>query len=581
MVPISGFVLRAGPKRPQNGSVFYPMTQTNAKVVVDETESAEHLVLPHRHRDYPQEYFIPHVQLAISPLFTEFIIAGLHQKNPNPFISRADPTPDVRSSHDEPGFPGFVFFKPDSYGSDTFDMETFTNQLTTVSGDGEDAGEGQEGAKLGYHRYPRKFFLGITFALKILFSTLMPCEAFYIIAPTFPVLAPSSAPYCFFSWCSLQVGLVMSSLVSYLYAWLFSSALWLFGHAAKCLFSPQDRKILCCKQASLCKFSSVHCLRWLLLLMAIPACDALLLSDDSQSNATKHASLRSSMGTPDAEPGALQFGNHSASQYSCRGVLRPTFIVGLPACFVFACSLIFLQLKLTKDKYKTFASKGCIMVFWWFALCLVVFFFVFLGFTIACVKTHKDTGIDEDFYIAAYVVVLLLLVGLYAMTKNETLDFEEENKTSFPGVYRPAQAGVSAFLVCTGLFVLVMVLRSDHGVRLDQHTKAPIPYIFYVLYLSGVWGIGWALWRRHCKKNAEAIRIKGNECGESIPCNVTGLMQAFALMFHTYSFAGFSFAPSIPWTTAPLSINLAPLFTPVTQWYSNYVSDHCSRQRPC
>jgi hypothetical protein len=158
------------------------------------------------------------------------------------------------------------------------------------------------------------------------------------------------------------------------------------------------------------------------------------------------------MGTPDAEPEALQFGNHSASQYACRGVLRPTFVVGLPACFVFACSLLFLLRELDKGEYKTFVSEGCKAVFVWFANCFVVFFFVLMGFTIACVKTHKDTGIDEAFYVAAYVVVVVLLVLLGLCAKNED---EESNRR------RIYQAGVSVFLVCTGLFVLVMVLRSD------------------------------------------------------------------------------------------------------------------------
>jgi hypothetical protein len=299
--------------------------------------------------------------------------------------------------------------------------------------------------------------------------------------------------------------------------------------------------------------------------MMIPACDTLLPSDDSQSDFAKHVRLR--MSPPDAEPGALQFGNYSASQYACRGVLRPTFVVGLPACFVFACSLIFLLRELHKDEYETFVSKGCKDVFWWFALCFAVFFVVLTGFTIACVKTHKDTGIDEAFYVTAYVVVVLLLLVLYALQ-----DKEEESDRR-----RIIQAGVSVFLVCTGLFVLVMVLRSD-GVHLDQQTKASIPYTFYALYLSGVWGIGWALWRFNCNKNAEAIRIKADECGERIPWNVTGLTQIFALVFNTYSFAGFNFAPSVPWTTASSSINLAPLLAPVMQWYSNYVSGGCSRQ---
>jgi hypothetical protein len=100
----------------------------------------------------------------------------------------------------------------------------------------------------------------------------------------------------------------------------------------------------------------------------------------------------------------------------------------------------------------------------------------------------------------------------------------------------------------------------------------PIAYSFYAVFLSGVWCIGWVLWRRHCNSNAEAIHIKDEECGDSIPFNSTGLMQASSLLFSTYSFAGFSFAPSIPWTTAPSSISCAPILAPVTQWYSNYVS---------
>jgi hypothetical protein len=226
---------------PTNISTYYPMMQTDAEVV-GETESAERSASPHRHREYPQEYPIPHIPLAISPLFAEFIIAGV-QKNPgNSSMTHADPTPDVRSSHDKPGFSFFVFFNPDSYGSDTSDMETFTKRLAAVFGDemnGEDANSAGEGAKPGYQMQPsRKFFVCLMFAMGRSFSTSMPPDAFYTMVTPTPC---PRAPYCFFSWCSLQIGLVMSNLIWCLYAWLFSSALWSFGHAAKYLLSSQDR----------------------------------------------------------------------------------------------------------------------------------------------------------------------------------------------------------------------------------------------------------------------------------------------------------------------------------------------------
>jgi hypothetical protein len=306
------------------------------------------------------------------------------------------------------------------------------------------------------------------------------------------------------------------------------------------------------------KSNDVHCLSWFVLLLAISGCDA----KKTLPSYSVHSSLR--MGSHShtaAEPRALQFGNHSISQYTCQGALRPTFIVGLPVCFLFGCGLVLLLQELEKAQHQRFVSRGCKWVLSWLVLCLVGFFVVLLGFTIACVKTHKDTGIDEDFYITAFVVVLLLLGVLWWKY------LKEDN-----GRERLVQAGVSIFGVCTGLFVLVMVLRSDHHIRLDQHTTAPIANSFYAVFLSGVWFIGWALWRRHCSSNAETICIKDEECGDSIPFNVTGLTQAFSLLFNTYSFAGFSFAPSVPWTTASSSISFTPIFAPVTQWYSNYVS---------
>jgi hypothetical protein len=320
------------------------------------------------------------------------------------------------------------------------------------------------------------------------------------------------------------------------------------------------------------KSNNVHLLSGFVLLLVM--CEATTLPGYSV-----HSSLRTgSHSHTAAEPwAALQFGNHSIGQYACQGALRPTFIVGLPSCFVFGCGLCLLIRELEKAKAhnQRFVSTGCLMVLEWFALFLAVFFIMLLGFTIACVKTHKDTGIDEAFYIAAFVVVLLLLVSLWMLYRLDELwqVYGSNGKERLGnGKERLAQAGVSVFGVCTGLFVLVMVLRSDHGIRLDQHTTAPIAYSFYAVFLSAVWCIGWALWRRHCSSNAEAIRIKDEECGDNIPLNATGLTQAFSLLFNTYSFAGFSFAPSIPWTNSSSSISFAPAFTPVTQWYSNYVS---------
>jgi protein-S-isoprenylcysteine O-methyltransferase Ste14 len=315
----------------------------------------------------------------------------------------------------------------------------------------------------------------------------------------------------------------------------------------------------------------VHHLLWFVLLLAISDCEATTLPGYSV-----HSSLR--MGSHShtaAEPWApLQFGNHSIGQYACQGALRPTFIVGLPSCFVFGCGLVLFLRELKKRRQNEFLSKGCKKVLEWFAVCFAVFFVILLGFTIACVKTHKDTGIDKDFYITAFAVVLYLLLILCGIGDENGSDVWGEPNVweANDGKERLAQAGVSVFGVCTGLFVVVMVLRSDHGVRLDQHTTAPIAYSFYMVFLSGVWCIGWALWRSHCSSNAEVIRIKDEECGNSIPFNVTGLMQVPSLLFSTYSFAGFSFAPSIPWTNASSSISFAPILAPVTQWYSNYVS---------
>jgi cytochrome bd-type quinol oxidase subunit 2 len=199
-----------------------------------------------------------------------------------------------------------------------------------------------------------------------------------------------------------------------------------------------------------------------------------------------------------------------------------------------------------------------------------MFFCILLGFTIACVSSDTgidQIGIDEIFYIVAFVSVLLLLQILQYLRNEYPNDESDVNN----GRERLAQVGVSVFVVCTGLFVLVMVLRSDHGVRLDHHTTAPTNYSFYTVFLTGVWCIGWALWMRHCNHNAEAS-VKPEECGVNIPGNATGLAQVIALMINTYSFAGFSFAPSIPWTTAPSSISPVPIFVPVSEWYSNYVS---------
>jgi hypothetical protein len=151
---------------------------------------------------------------------------------------------------------------------------------------------------------------------------------------------------------------------------------------------------------------------------------------------------------------------------------------------------------------------------------------------------------------------------------------EEEDSRWREGNKRLAQVGISILGVCTGLFVLVMVLRSRHGVRLDQDRpdrEALIPYMLYTVYFSGVWCIGWVLWMHHCKHNAEAS-IKPEECGVNIPCNATGLAQVLVLMINTYSFVGFSFAPSIHWTTTQSSVSPVSIFVPVMQWYSNYVS---------
>jgi hypothetical protein len=378
------------------------------------------------------------------------------------------------------------------------------------------------------------------------------------------------------------------------------------------------------------KSNNVHGLLWFMLLVAISDCEARTLPGSA------HSSLRmSSQSHTAAESRVLQFGNHSISQYACQGALRPTFIIGWPSCFVFGCGLVLLLReleKLEKAHNQRFISKGCTAVLEWFVLCLGLFFFIFLGFTIACVKIHRDTGIDQTFYIVAFVAVLLLLISLW----NEYLKAGEWDTNN--GRERLAQAGVSIFVVCTGLFVLVMVLRPDnvmvlqldqlylflylavgfgaciwllgglmvevyhvvrreqlaqagvavfvvtglfvlftvlrsnHGIRLDHHTTAPIAYWFYTVFFSGVWCIGWALWMRHCKHNAEAS-IKPEECGINIPGNAKGLAQVLSLVINTYSFAGFSFAPSIPWTTAPSSISPVPiLWYPVIQWYSNYVS---------
>jgi cytochrome bd-type quinol oxidase subunit 2 len=322
------------------------------------------------------------------------------------------------------------------------------------------------------------------------------------------------------------------------------------------------------------KSNNVHRLLWFMLLLAIFDCKATTLPGYSV-----HSSLR--MGSHShtaAEPWALQFGNHSISQYACQGALRPTFIVGLSSCFVFGCGLVVLIRELEKAHNQRLASRDCVV---WGGLyvfcCLFVFFCVFLGFTIACVTTHKDTGIDKAFYITAFIVVLLLLCTLYMMHRcsrhgcRNIIDSIGDAEHEQQGRKRLLQAGVSVFVVCTGLFVLIMVLRSDHSVRLDHHITTPIAYLFYTVFFTGVWCIGWALWMRHCKHNAEAS-IKPEECGVNIPWNATGLAQVFALMINTYSFAGFTFAPSIPWTTTPSSISPVRILMPVMQWYSSYVS---------
>jgi hypothetical protein len=220
------------------------------------------------------------------------------------------------------------------------------------------------------------------------------------------------------------------------------------------------------------KSSNVHRFSGFVLLLAISDCEATTLPGYSV-----HSSLR--MGSHShtaAEPwAALQFGNHSIGQYACQGALRPTFIVGLPSCFVFGCGLFLLLQELEKPQNSRFVSKGCKMVLAWFACFLAVFFIILLGFTIACVKTHKDTGIDEDFYITAFVVVLLLLGVLYCLHRHERRVYSDVDN----GRERLAQTGVSVFGVCTGLFVLVIVLRSDHGIRLDHSTpQLPLPTRF-------------------------------------------------------------------------------------------------------
>jgi hypothetical protein len=129
--------------------------------------------------------------------------------------------------------------------------------------------------------------------------------------------------------------------------------------------------------------------------------------------------------------------------------------------------------------------------------------------------------------------------SIWCEKTEHNLDLEDEDRV------RITQAVFSGLVVCISLFILVMTLRS-YGVRLDQHTTAPVAYSFYMVFLSGVWCIGWALWWRNCSIYVEAIHIKDEECGDSIPLNVTGLTQVASLLFNTYSFAGFSFAPSIP-----------------------------------
>jgi hypothetical protein len=264
------------------------------------------------------------------------------------------------------------------------------------------------------------------------------------------------------------------------------------------------------------KSNNVHRLSGFVLLLVISDCEATKLPGYSV-----HSSMRmGSHSQTAAEPWALQFGNHSIVQYTCQGALRPTFIVGLPLCFMFGCGLFLLLRELEKAQNARFVSKGCKLVLEWFAKFLTVFFIILLGFTIACVKTHKDTGIDEHFYIAAFVVVLLALGVLWQIYD---WDYFYLGWDVYDRRERLAQAGISVFGVCTGLFVLMMVLRSNHGIRLDQHTTAPITYSFYAVFLTGVWCIGWALWRRHCSSNTEAIRIKDEECGDNIPFNITGL----------------------------------------------------------
>jgi hypothetical protein len=301
------------------------------------------------------------------------------------------------------------------------------------------------------------------------------------------------------------------------------------------------------------ELDSVHRLSWFILLLAISDCEAMTLPGYSSLRMDSHSHTAPSL--------AVQLGNHSISQYaSCQGALWPIFIRGLLSSFVFGCGLCLLIWELNKTQHQRFVSKGCTLILWWFVLCSAVFFVLFLGFTITCNRLHVDKGIDEAFYITAFVAVLLLLISfLLTVEKNsENWDLEDVDKAQITGLLV-----FSVLVVCTGLFTLFMVLHVDTiaGEALGE-----------LLFLSGVWCIGWALWWCHCSIYVEAIHIKDEECGDSIPFNVTGLTQVASLLFNTYSFAGFSFAPSIPWTHASSSINFAPILAPVTQWYANYVS---------
>jgi hypothetical protein len=122
------------------------------------------------------------------------------------------------------------------------------------------------------------------------------------------------------------------------------------------------------------KSNHVHRLSRLVLLLAVSDCEATMLPGYSV-----HSSLR--MGSHShtaAEPwAALQFGNHSIGQYACQGALRPTFIVGLPSCFVFGCGLFLLLRELEKAQNPRFVSKGCKRWYWsgllLFSLCSLSF----------------------------------------------------------------------------------------------------------------------------------------------------------------------------------------------------------------